>query len=764
MNRIFRHTLVTLLLLAGAEKGITQNISVSGKFITAIGDKTSGDITVLPLDAQNFGRIGFDNQLSFGHHSYFTCKIGSNKYFTNNGTITLPSNAKLLPPGNTIKVSDVNKVCDTIRTTWLSVGDTKVDIIQDVYPIDFTKSGQIVFKWRFVNHTTQDITVACQYLNDIQISESHATGKPTNDGPIILTRYQYKPTWQQYPNVLNPLPWFYIGFVHDLPYAPTFDPGLSAMGIMDYGEPLNLIKPARLTIGEWYGLAQYLWGSNPAWPLGGQTPIGNDCATLVEFSPQSVPAGATIEAGRTAYGTGDYERCVGNLFSLVFYPHHLVWKDANPVGFYTPNPIHIEKFVFNPDKINSASNTNITLRVSDPLTLVDSLCTKPIGKSQTKPGGNGTFIGLGEVGYFDWWACASPANFCNGPVLDTLIFTAVCSTCNPAFVDADGDDECIMPITFDCAEADHDAPLHRDTVISQTVVAQIVSDSRPTDRGLASITAIAAPGTDTTKIVLLPVQPPVAGCFSDKIEHILRLEQRDSTVGGCYYLRYKDCLGYTSFDTLCIAAKTSSYPDSLPPVFIYTRLTSGGDTLSCTDPIDSFTVADNRLRDSGVCMIDTIPGLVRNYSFSRGAFQNQTPQAEAGFTIAVIDIAKDADICIRATDCSQAAHYTDTCFHYCAQNLGVGGASGKYDLSLEAANPNPFARATTITYALPHSGPMNLELFDELGRQIMIIEKQVKAEGAYTTRLDGTYLADGRYILRLEAGGNVVSRKIVVRK
>ncbi|MEP7235946.1 MAG: hypothetical protein ABI778_11690, partial [Ignavibacteriota bacterium] len=149
-----------------------QKITVSSKFISATVDKSSGHITVLPIDNQNFGRIGFDQQLSFEHKSFFTCRIGTNTYYTNNDLVTLPAGAYALnQSGVTNKITDPNHVCDTIRTVWLNVNNSSIDIIQDVYPIDFTKSGQVVYKWRVTNHTGTPLAVACQYLEDVQITD-----------------------------------------------------------------------------------------------------------------------------------------------------------------------------------------------------------------------------------------------------------------------------------------------------------------------------------------------------------------------------------------------------------------------------------------------------------------------------------------------------------------------------------------------------------------------------------------------------------------
>src|SRR5205807_7562596 len=95
-----------------------------------------------------------------------------------------------------------------------------------------------------------------------------------------------------------------------------------------------------------------------------------------------------------------------------------------------------------------------------------------------------------------------PAYFCRGQVIDTLTFTATCSSCNPAFIDQNppinigdaGVSDCQLPIIIDCAETDINPPLHPDTLFGfcDSVVIH-VHDNRKTDKGLASVTWMPTP-------------------------------------------------------------------------------------------------------------------------------------------------------------------------------------------------------------------------------------------------------------------------------
>ncbi len=732
-----------------------NNFATNNQFIWANVDGQSGRVTV-PLPP---GR-SFDPTLSFQDHSYFTCSIGGT-YFTNNDVIqNPPANAKELTDGITTKIGD------TIRTIWFNKNN--VDIIQDIYPVAFTKSGQIVYKWSFNNHGNSSINVACQYLQDIQISDPGNKQVPNvNDGPTILTKWSYKNLWQRFPdpNSGQTLPWFYIGFLYALPNPPSLDPGLSGMGYTDYGAPLNLIKPFRMTIGDWPTMTNTIFGQG-AWPFGTSygTPPQVDNAVLVEFSAQNVAVGKTVTIGKTSYGTGEYEKCVGSLFSIDFYPQHLIWTKQGASGFYTPNPAHVEKFAVNPDKTNPSANTKITLTVGDDMNITDSTGKPNLGKSQTQPtSGNGVYIAPGDVGYFDWWAWANPALFCTGADVDSLIYTASCGVCPPGFLNEVGMQECDQHIIIDCAESDIDAPEFVDTLITATSSSIAIRDWRTTDKGLQSITWTPAKGTDTTKIIVQPPTPPILACFNDKLNHIVKILQIDSTIGGCYDFTFTDCLGHQSFHTVCIQAKSVVHPDSLPPVFTLIKRLQNRDTSFCSSQIDSFEVSDSRLHDLGICKLEVISGTAVNMmQLNTIPFTNG--DGVTRFTVRVIDSVLDGNICIRATDCATPPHFTDTCIHFCRNIPSAVHDRNKIALALEANHPNPFSHKTTFKYTVVRNGMVRLYLYDELGREMARIVDATKVQGTYSVDFEGSKLPNGSYIVRLENDGGVVSRRVVVQR
>ncbi len=85
-------------------------------------------------------------------------------------------------------------------------------------------------------------------------------------------------------------------------------------------------------------------------------------------------------------------------------------------------------------------------------------------------------------------------------------------------------------------------------------------------------------------------------------------------------------------------------------------------------------------------------------------------------------------------------------------------------LQLRATYPNPAHGHAQINFYLPAGGRATLRLFDTLGREVAVVFDSFEAEGWYSTRLDTQALANGLYFLRLQAGGSVLVRRLLVMK
>lgn len=88
------------------------------------------------------------------------------------------------------------------------------------------------------------------------------------------------------------------------------------------------------------------------------------------------------------------------------------------------------------------------------------------------------------------------------------------------------------------------------------------------------------------------------------------------------------------------------------------------------------------------------------------------------------------------------------------------GPTGEYRLTQNY--PNPFNPATTIPFIIPHSSFVTIKVYDLLGREVAILVDEVMQPGEYQTTFDGTGLASGLYVYRLQSGTFVQSKKLLL--
>jgi len=99
---------------------------------------------------------------------------------------------------------------------------------------------------------------------------------------------------------------------------------------------------------------------------------------------------------------------------------------------------------------------------------------------------------------------------------------------------------------------------------------------------------------------------------------------------------------------------------------------------------------------------------------------------------------------------------------------GVGDIEGKTQLpshyALSQNYPNPFNPSTTIKFELPKASQVNLTVFDILGREVSVLVNERREAGVHEVKFDGSKLASGVYVYRLQAGGFVQSKRLVLLK
>lgn len=84
---------------------------------------------------------------------------------------------------------------------------------------------------------------------------------------------------------------------------------------------------------------------------------------------------------------------------------------------------------------------------------------------------------------------------------------------------------------------------------------------------------------------------------------------------------------------------------------------------------------------------------------------------------------------------------------------------------LQPAYPNPFNPEATVRFAVREAVPVQLALFDGLGRLVQVLyDAQPAAHQVQTVRLNGSGLASGMYVLRLSGPGiNAAQTVMLVR-
>ena len=86
------------------------------------------------------------------------------------------------------------------------------------------------------------------------------------------------------------------------------------------------------------------------------------------------------------------------------------------------------------------------------------------------------------------------------------------------------------------------------------------------------------------------------------------------------------------------------------------------------------------------------------------------------------------------------------------------------ELALHPNFPNPFSGSTTLSYTLPEATDVRLDVYDLLGRRVAVLAEGNQAAATHTVTFDGSGLASGVYLLRLQAGGAQRTRRMVVAR
>ena len=85
-----------------------------------------------------------------------------------------------------------------------------------------------------------------------------------------------------------------------------------------------------------------------------------------------------------------------------------------------------------------------------------------------------------------------------------------------------------------------------------------------------------------------------------------------------------------------------------------------------------------------------------------------------------------------------------------------------FDFKLCQNYPNPFNPMTFIDFVLPHPEYVTVKVFNLLGEEVALLLSQYLPEGKHTTKWNATGLSSGVYFYKIQAGGAVQTRKLLL--
>ena len=98
--------------------------------------------------------------------------------------------------------------------------------------------------------------------------------------------------------------------------------------------------------------------------------------------------------------------------------------------------------------------------------------------------------------------------------------------------------------------------------------------------------------------------------------------------------------------------------------------------------------------------------------------------------------------------------------------LGINLETGILPLEFGITDvyPNPFTQSVTITYSLAQARDIRFGVYNNSGREVIVLTEGYKAAGGYVTQFEAGRLPSGVYIAQLKGGGKRALRKLLLIK
>ena len=101
-----------------------------------------------------------------------------------------------------------------------------------------------------------------------------------------------------------------------------------------------------------------------------------------------------------------------------------------------------------------------------------------------------------------------------------------------------------------------------------------------------------------------------------------------------------------------------------------------------------------------------------------------------------------------------------------AEGAGVGPGSSPHpaEFGLDSPYPNPFNASVTLDFTLPQAGDITISVFDVTGKTVATLFDGPHSSGTGTVTWNAENIPSGVYFARLESGGAVQTRKLLLVK
>lgn len=214
--------------------------------------------------------------------------------------------------------------------------------------------------------------------------------------------------------------------------------------------------------------------------------------------------------------------------------------------------------------------------------------------------------------------------------------------------------------------------------------------------------------------------------------------------------------GFSEFDSYGYPAGASlaEIPliDKKPPVPAYMQDGNGnvanGEVVDKDDP-----------QSSGLAKVFLLGSASTNYAFTAGEIIPGTDK-RTDWDLSVIDPMLPAKAVIVCTD--RAGNDTTIVLEYSGGAVGVGEqveTHRRFSIS-----PNPVVGTALLRYNLAVAAPVRIALYDQLGREVMVLADEVQTAGGKTLSIETGALSAGLYLCRVAVGGVSSAQQILVVK